>query len=715
MFRLICIVTIFTAVLFAKDKVEIYASSMETADNIVKAHGEVTVVYKDYFLTSKEASYDRNSGELELFGNVRANYNNEYKILGKYAKLNIINKDKAFKPFYLLEKKSQVWISANNGTAQDKEMSIDFGTLSGCNPNNPLWTMDFSSSTYNTHTQWLDIYNARLYIYDIPVFYTPYFGYSLNKTRRTGLLLPEIGFSDEEGFYYEQPIYIAKQNWWDLELSPQIRTDRGLGLYSKFRFVDSDVSSGEFTTGYFQEKTKYYEKNELANKSHYGFNFKYNNSDFTNQWFDLDLDAQSGLFIDITNMNDVDYINLSTNDSLESVTSSQILSRINMFYNENNNYYGAYFKHYKDLELNNNDNTLQKLPTIHYHSYLDTFFDEHLLYNIDIKSNSIYRKINKRVIQTDINIPVTIQTSLFDEFLNLSYTSYFNAQHSSFSGKEETPTVDEYKSGIFTQQYNILSASTKLTRGYEEITHVVDFGIEYIFDDIDSKSGFYEYNKDYCSVIGNENDSRCEFCNVTDIEETLKLSFSQYFFDSYNNQKLYHRVSQIFSFENDRDKKYEDLENELEFQITDNFSFYNNILYNHDEERFVQIYNKLFLNSQSIDLSFSYLYKDEPKSDNANYITMDTTYIYDSHYSYIAKYDYDLELNLRKNAELGFLYKKRCWEFGLKYVENNRPLLTNNTQLNSIKDRYIYLTIIFKPFIKSGSNPIFIHKLPQND
>lgn len=51
-----------------------------------------------------------------------------------------------------------------------------------------------------------------------------------------------VGFSEKEGFYYEQALFIAEQNWWDLELKPQIRTNRGSGLYSTFRFVDSKTS-----------------------------------------------------------------------------------------------------------------------------------------------------------------------------------------------------------------------------------------------------------------------------------------------------------------------------------------------------------------------------------------------------------------------------------------------------------------------------------------
>ena len=89
MLKLLTLFIILTSLLYATEKVEIYASKMESKDNIVKASGEVTVVYKDYFLSAKRAVYDKNSGELELFGNIRANQGKDYKLLGDYARLNL--------------------------------------------------------------------------------------------------------------------------------------------------------------------------------------------------------------------------------------------------------------------------------------------------------------------------------------------------------------------------------------------------------------------------------------------------------------------------------------------------------------------------------------------------------------------------------------------------------------------------------------------------
>lgn len=59
-------------------------------------------------------------------------------------------------------------------------------------------------------------------------------------------------------------------------------------------------------------------------------------------------------------------------------------------------------------------------------------------------------------------------------------------------------------------------------------------------------------------------------------------------------------------------------------------------------------------------------------------------------------YAYDLEETVKKFSEIGFSYTKRCWEFGMRYVENNRPILTQN-EASSVFDKYVYFTIMFKP------------------
>jgi len=710
-----------------EQKIEIYASKLTTHDNIVNAGGGVSVIYKDYLLTAQRAHYDKRTGILELFDDIRANYQGRYKILGKYAKLNIANKERFFKPFYMLESKSDVWMSAESGTATQEEIDISHGVVSGCNPIDPLWTMEFSSSDYDTDTMWLNLYNTTLYIYDIPVLYTPYFGYSLDTTRRTGLLKPSIGFSSDEGFYYQQPIYIAEQNWWDLELLPQIRTLRGSGLYTKFRFVDSGISRGYLELGYFKERQRYFDANKLQNQSHYGYNFFYDNPNFLEQWSGIDFDGQSGLYVDINHMNDVDYINLKssgTNDNL--VTATQVLSRINIFYNTDQHYLGSYFKYYQDLTLDNNKNTLQKLPTLHYHYYLNTWLEEHMLYSFDMQSNNIWRQENKRVVQTDINLPVTLQTSLFDEYLNFSYTANFYGQFSEFNG-DTNQTSAPFRNGYYLRNTHNFTLSSELTRAYDDFSHVMSFSLSYNRAAGERKTGFYLDNADYCENEANIDDfdyeARCEFYNITDINNATKLEFIQYLYDDKAQEFLYHRMAQRISYDGSGADRYGELENELDIKLFKRvLSYYNNMFYNYDKHSFSKILNKISYHDYGLEFSISHLYRDTFRdastatspSRYTRYLTSSASYEYNRHYSFDGSYNYDLQNRVKKSASIGFLYKKRCWDFGIKYGENRRPVLTQGGEASYIYDKYIYITVVLKPLMQSSKGSSFItYKLPS--
>lgn len=700
--------------LYASEKVKIYASLLESQESTVWANDGVTVIYEDYVITAQRAKYNKESGDLELYENIRVNKGDTYKVLGKYAKLNIAKKERIFEPFYMLNKESELWLSADRGETQAEDIDIKSGTLSGCDPLDPTWTLDFSSTDYNTDTMWMNIYNARIYIGDIPILYTPYFGYSLDNSRQTGLLMPEFGLSSDEGFFYHQPIYIAEQHWWDLELNPQVRSSRGEGIYGTFRWADGKRSKGEFTTGYFQEKQSYFQEKQLQNDSHFGFGLKYDNDDFINHWFGTDIEGQSGVYADVSHMNDVDYINLKSNDVENQRTSAQVFSRVNLFHNVQEHFVGLYFKYFQDLTKRDNYNTLQKMPTLQYHSYLDTFFDEHLLYSLDVQANNITREKNTNVTQTDINLPVTLRTSLFDEYLNLSYRANLYMQTSLFRGDGEEDENGnrlniEYEDGYFARNSHALSASTQLTRAYEELSHVVGFALSYNQSGDDIKSGFYQ---DYTET--NELDQEnYRLYQIQPSEDAVRLDFTQYIYDMKGEEILFHRMAQKISYDRNSEELGE-LENEIEYRVTKYLSIYNNMFYNYEEEKFSKIFNTLRANSNNLNINVSHLFKDSFRASTitrpryTNYLTSSATYYYDRHYSYSATYNYDLEAQELKNLSVGFMYKKRCWDFGIRYSENRRPILNSIGEADFLDDRFIYVTVILKPLMEATGDNSFI-------
>jgi len=525
-------------------------------------------------------------------------------------------------------------------------------------------------------------------------------------------LIPIIGWSGSEGFYYQQPIYFAPHNWWDLELRPQIRTMRGSGIYSDFRFIDTPSSQGSIRMGYFKEQSEYALKNDLAHIKHYGYDVNYRHSAPLREWFDSDLEGESGLYIDGSWMNDVDYLNLQQSDETQNVTSNQVMSQINAYYNSEDNYFGTYFKHYQYLNLESNNETIQTLPTLHYHRYLESFLDDYLLISGDATATHYYRPNGKRAIEGNFNLPLTLQTSLFEEYIDLSYTMNASAKVIGFYAKERPSEVGMYEPGEYAQLDHTISIGSTLVKPYDNnITHVINPFASYTSAGSRYYDGYYETYRDSCDITGTYAGAACEFYTLSAPSDTLSLGVNNYIFD-HGSQLLVDRLSQNFRYD-DQGSYYGELQNELEWMITSSISFYNQTAFNHDRNRITKEQNTLRYNGEVVKAGLSHYYTDQLRHNRveyASYWTADAAYQYNRHYKIFGNIAYDYTEALLKRNEIGVLYSQRCFDLGIRYVQNRRPVLTNSSANDSVEDSYIFISIILKPI--GGSE--FNYKLTGN-
>lgn len=705
-FLLICIVLSAAA----EKKVELFATNVDTNGSFVKASKDVVVLYEDMYISAETATYDKDSGILELYGSVKALKGAQYYAMGDYLMLDTQKELRQFRPFFFQEHTDELWMSARSAKTKKEEYTLDTGIVSSCNPQDPDWTIRFSSGNYDDEDQWMQLYNARLYAGEIPVFYLPYIAYPTDKTRRSGLLRPSFGLSADEGFMYMQPLYIAEDPQWDLIFLPQNRVKRGKGLYTALRFVDSATSNGTLTAGTFKEKESYLKDFNLRNEKHYGIEFDYQNRDFLNTWFNWSPQGKSALYTDITYLNDVEYLNLKQNDSLNYATQAQVTSRVNLFLNQSENFFGSYFRYFIDLNKESNSDTIQNLPILHYHHYLNTFFDDHLLYSVDYRGTNFYRETRKNAMQNEVTLPLELQFPLFDEYLTLTLSENLYASHLNFYGSNNpdnpnstapgTPPPYGYTPGAFGRDSQRIELNTNLVKSFEEMSHSVGVTLAYLRPGQEKRTGFYaDYEETFKNECTTYKTGVCEYNTINELIEQASVEFTQYLFTDEMGERLYHRLKQPLILEEGYNK-YGDLENELRYYFTKALSYYNNTFYNHDRSLVSKTQNSLGYNDSVFIFNVSHLYEDKlPNNERtrARYVTSDARYNYSQRWQYYAGYAYDIERSETKNRHLGFVYKKRCWGAELKYVENIRPTLDASGQASSIQDKVLYLTLNLRP------------------
>ena len=112
-----------------------------------------------------------------------------------------------------------------------------------------VWKISASELTLNHETDRGAGKNIVLRIKDVPVFYSPYFTFPLSKKRKSGLLMPGIGTSGNNGFETQLPYYWNIAPNMDATITPRLFTDNGvMGLF-EYRYL-FDKSEGRLNLEY---------------------------------------------------------------------------------------------------------------------------------------------------------------------------------------------------------------------------------------------------------------------------------------------------------------------------------------------------------------------------------------------------------------------------------------------------------------------------------
>lgn len=660
-----------------KTKIEVTAKHLKSTKTTVHATDGVVVYYQDSVIKAESASYNKETKILVLDGQIEMIGYKGTKEHTDHIEIHTDNKEVSFEQLFFVSK-NDVWFFSDKASRSEGNYTLGRSLLSSCDINDPLWKMVFSHSNYDSDAKYMKVYDAKVYFRDIPIFYSPYLAFSTNRERSSGLLFPLLGYTEEEGFVYEQPVFWAISPSMDIEFNPQIRTDRSIGIYSTFRFVDSNHSSGKLRVGYFRDKTSYTEANNLPDSSHYGLEFNYESSKvFSGK---LPEDFIDGLYINTTFLNDIDYLNLQKTQLQHFGLSSLQESRLNYFlYNED--YYGGInAKYFVDTRKESNADTLQILPSIQLHKYLDHFLWNNFTYSIDFQLKNFDRKEGVTLKQAEIKVPLTFTTSFFDDFLNISLGEELYHTKVFFGNGSYVYDDFQYYSSI----HNI-KLFTDLTKSYNDFIHVMHLSLSYI------KPG----NESEKPVLFDQlEDEQKELFTVGLPEENYTFALSQYFYDKKMNLIFYQRLSQKYYM--NRAYEFANISNEMQYNW-EQWQFYNNLVYAPEFGKVRESSTRISLQEEMYDFTLGHSYKqilpDETTVIPANDVSFNFGYRLTNRVKIDGGFTYNIDDASSKQWRIGGSYKRDCWSMAAYLRQDITPRPTGFTTDNSF-----YVQFNFIPF-----------------
>jgi len=679
---------------FAQEKMEIIAQHVEHKDDIVTATGSASAYGQGYYIKADKIIYYKNKDRIEAIGNVFALKDSAVYTVCDSVTFQLTDKTAHFDKFFLQNQTDDIWVSSKNADLKKRYYDINKAITSSCAPENPQWRIMYDHGQYDSEDKSMTLSNATFYVGETPLFYTPYFSFSVDKTRRSGLLKPEIGYKANEGLIYGQPFYYvpSPNSTWDSEFIPQIRTIRGVGAYETLRFMDSPYSRGMFSLGYFKDNKGFQNDYSLKYSSHFGYSLLYERVKIL---ADASKGEQDGFYADLNYLNDIDYKNLqeiNKNQNLQNLDRITT-SKANYYYQKKDNYLGAYLRYYIDTSKTSNDSTLQQLPKLQYHRYLDSVYSDKLLYGGDVKVTRYDRKIGAGATQYEGYLPVSLNFSFFDDMLGVGVTENIYANKVNFSNNGAT-AFDDYH---YMSNTHKLRLFTSLLKPYESFYHTIDFESVY------TKPGF----KSERNYPGTTNDLARQVVSSQEIENN-SFKLAQFFYNLKGSQILMHRLAQtIYSDTSRVEYKYADMENELSLKITDGVTLSTDTFYSHKNSTLSSAITMLSAQNDEGKLSVSHTHKDTTTNgaiDKANFLSLNFEKNFGYKYFGFGGYDYDYELQEVRSWTAGMGMRSRCMNYRISLKKETTPILTN-TAGSSIKNYIVYFSVNFVPI--GGVNQVY--------
>lgn len=148
------------------------------------------------------------------------------------------------------------------GKAENTEMRENYrllknATFTSCLQGDESWEIEASEMRQHIKEEYAEMWHARFKVYGVPIFYTPYLQLPIGDRRRSGLLMPSVGSSSRDGYWYAQPIYWNIAPNYDATFIPKYMSDRGWQMNGEFRYLTA-LGEGKIA-GEYLNKDRYKE------------------------------------------------------------------------------------------------------------------------------------------------------------------------------------------------------------------------------------------------------------------------------------------------------------------------------------------------------------------------------------------------------------------------------------------------------------------------
>jgi LPS-assembly protein len=208
----------------------------------VSAVGNVQIYYSNSALEADKVTYDEKSKRLFAEGNVRLTEGDGTITYADQMNLSDDFRDGFVDSVRRDGSENTRMAAATAERSNDRYTVFHSGVYTACEPckddpkKPPLWQVKGARMIHDKGEKMIYFEDARLEFFGYPVAYFPYFSApDPTVKRKSGFLIPTMGYSSKFGAMVEIPYYWALAPDYDLTFSPRLMTNQGVLLKSEWR------------------------------------------------------------------------------------------------------------------------------------------------------------------------------------------------------------------------------------------------------------------------------------------------------------------------------------------------------------------------------------------------------------------------------------------------------------------------------------------------
>ena len=427
----------------------------DDATKTYRARGHVTITRADQSLQADAVDFNAETTEAEAWGNVYFRWGEDW-LTGTGLEINL---DAGIGTLYegtLFIKESHFYIRGSKIEKIGKDSyHIADGRFTTCDGDSPAWEITGKDLRVTTDG-YSTVKHAAFWARSIPLLYTPFLVFPAKTKRQTGLLVPQVSYSDRDGFEYNQPFFWAISESSDATFYEHYMEDRGFKHGVEYRYVLDTESKGtamynflydwEIDDGTADGYEGFTEDNELRlNRDRWWFRMKN----------DQELPAGFKAKLDVDLVSDQDYLRefdtgysgyehsdnyflkefgRELDDETETVRLNQLnLSRVWDQYSLN-----VDFRWYDNVIIRKNDlpdDTQQNLPSVNFTGSKQKISDTPFYFDLESSCDHFWREVGTRGYSVDLHPRVYYPVSLG------KYVDF----EPSVGGRETIWRVEEYE------------------------------------------------------------------------------------------------------------------------------------------------------------------------------------------------------------------------------------------------------------------------------